>query len=62
MGAKDFSCAVSGLCAKMCQNTEDYRYTREKTSDTQGTPWANDCRPRRRNFLCVTDFPKVKIA
>ena len=38
MGAKDFSCAVSGLCSKMCQNTEDYRYTREKTSDTQGTP------------------------
>ena len=38
MSAKDFSCAVSGLCLKMCQNTEDYRYTREKTSDTQGTP------------------------
>ena len=25
-------------------------------------PWANDCCPRGRNFLCVTDFPKVKIA
>ena len=34
---RDFSCAVSGLGSKMCRNTEDSRYTREKTSDTQGT-------------------------
>ena len=25
-------------------------------------PWANDCCARERNFLCVSDFPKVKIA
>ena len=27
MGARDFSWAVSGLCSKMCRNTEDSRYT-----------------------------------
>ena len=24
--------------------------------------WANDCCPRGSNFLCVTDFPKVKFS
>ena len=38
MGARDFSWAVSGRCSKICRNTEDSRYTWEKTSDTQGTP------------------------
>ena len=37
MGATDFSFAVSDRCSMMCRNTEDSRYTREKTSDTQGT-------------------------
>ena len=37
MGARDFSFAVSGRCSMMSRNTEDSRYTREKTSDTQGT-------------------------